>query len=190
MGTTPNNSTTPSEATCKEIGGVSAKGRCSPVVYNPSSIIWKIVRKPTKKTIINPIISFLTLFAMSHTFLIFPCPLTAIQFSILREERQVLSKYLTIECKPTDKRLKDLQFYIGCTIFDIDEILKNHNCHGYRCNSYILNKINLKLTYIFELVKLYDYEGHSITTHDFTNSYFRFSLILEHQFRLYTDMLR
>ena len=190
MGTTPNNSTTPSEATCKEIGGVSAKGRCSPVVYNPSSIIWKIVEKPTKKTIINPIISFLTLFAMSSSVLIFPCPLTDIQFSVLREEKKTIEKYLAIECKPTDKRLKDLQFYISCTVMDIDEVLKNHNCHGYRCNAYILNKINLKLSYLFELVKLYDFEGHVISCHDFSNFHYRIQLILETQFRLYTDMLR
>jgi hypothetical protein len=126
---------------------------------------------------------------MSTNFLIFPCPLTDIQFSVLREEKQIIQKYFSIKCTQQDKKLRDIQFYIAATCIDIDEILKNHNCHGYRCNAYFLNQISLKLSYIFELTKLYDFEGHVISSHDFSNFHFRISLILETCFRSYRDML-
>lgn len=190
MGITPNNISTPSEANYKEIGGNDDRGRILPVVFTPTSIIWKIVLKPTEIAIINPIILILTLFVMTPHFLIFPCPLESAQFSTLRVQKNILSTYLVNKIESEDKKLKDLYFYIGCTVFDIDEILKNHNCHGYRCNSYILNKILLKLSYIFEITRVYDFSEYGIFRADFSNVHYNISLILNHQFAVYEEILR
>jgi len=61
---------------------------------------------------------------------------------------------------------KRLKLQVICVLKDFQELIHNANNQGYRHNSYLLNMISLKLTFIYELMKKFNPEvlKHEMTT--------------------------
>lgn len=115
---------------------------------------------------------------MSSASLIFPCYLSDSQFQILQEEKTILQKYLHLKDDPNDKKLSAIRYYIGLAIFELTNIIQQHNLTGYRFNSYALHNVNLKLSFIYELMRKYDPEGITLKATDLANTHYRLELIL------------
>ena len=93
---------------------------------------------------------------MKTHFLIFPIVFSDTDFETLTIQVITLKNLnferLTslIQCK------QSIIYHIAHAVLDIQEILDNRNCKGYRYNSYCLNLSILKLTFVFELLKSKD----------------------------------
>ena len=89
---------------------------------------------------------------MSTHYLIFPLVLSEESFIRLATEIVQLDNLNFDNINWKGSRVKNMIYYTHSAIFDLREILRNRNTRGYRFNSYLLNMITLKLTFIKELL--------------------------------------
>lgn len=96
---------------------------------------------------------------MTINYLIFPCVLSDNQFDELRFAKEKLEEVLNFKAINDQKRVDKANYYVGQIIRDLSEIVSNHNSNGYRYNSYLLNMLCLKLSYVHELYQLINSEN-------------------------------
>lgn len=95
---------------------------------------------------------------MNTSYLIYPVVLSQteiglIKCHILAMQHEVISRFIQPNIYPD--RLREM---CSNATKSMKEIVDNNNSEGYRYNSYCLNMISLKLTYLYELMKKYDPE--------------------------------
>jgi len=81
------------------------------------------------------------------------------QFDELRFAKEKLEEVLNFKAINDQKRVDKANYYVGQIIRDLSEIVSNHNSNGYRYNSYLLNMLCLKLSYVHELYQLINSEN-------------------------------
>ena|SRR4030042_583446 len=91
-------------------------------------------------------------------YLIFPCLLSDEEFITIKHQRDLVSKCVIEHLQVGMKQKENINYHLARVIIDIEEVVSNRNLHGYRYNSYLLNMIELKLIYIYELMRKLDHD--------------------------------
>jgi len=116
---------------------------------------------------------------MNSNYLIYPCVLTNDQFEELRFVKEKLEEVLNFQAINDQKRVDKANYYVGQIIRDLSEIVSNHNSNGYRYNSYLLNMICVKLSYVHELYQIIASENIGWVIILLSETNYQISVILE-----------
>jgi hypothetical protein len=118
-------------------------------------------------------------------YLIYPCVLTDNDLELIKVQGINVSKCL-IECSETGMKQKEnINYHLTKVVMDIQEIVLNRNLKGYRYNSYLLNMIELKLTYVYELMRKLDSTILMREMSIIADSCFVFGLVLDSTYDVY-----
>jgi hypothetical protein len=116
---------------------------------------------------------------MNSNYLIYPCVLTNDQFEELRFTKEKLQEILDFQAINDQKRVDKANYYVGQIIRDLSELVSNHNSNGYRYNSYLLNMLCVKLSYVHELYQIINSESKGWIINLLSESNYTISVILE-----------
>ncbi len=90
---------------------------------------------------------------MASIYFIYPVVISDEHFSRLVKEIDVLQKTNFDLISDVKVNHKSMAIILAQAILDIEEVVTNKNTKGYRYNSYLLNMVNLKITFCIETLR-------------------------------------
>lgn len=124
---------------------------------------------------------------MEAKYLIYPCVFSEDEFNSLRSVESVVNELFMEVSVKEQKLIENINHYLAKALTDLKEIVNNKNCKGYRYNSYLLNMVELKLTYVYELMRKVDVSRVNNQLSKISEAIYITGLILDSSYRNYLD---
>lgn len=87
---------------------------------------------------------------MKANYLLYPMILSDKDFVVISQEVKRLKLLNIDKMYELREKFNNVLYYLAKCVIELEEIVNNHNCSGYRYNSYLLNHSILTLSFIYQ----------------------------------------